>query len=312
MMIFSSKYFYCYLLLFVSSFLFAQEKEIDIVYTKSGKVKGIIMEEMEGEYIRIMILNGIYVYKILDRDIKIIDYADNRINNNRDVIFTHEGITFRGTIIKHVENEYILIQYKNEILKINLSEFNVTRILSYDTDSKIIKDQKYPKPYMFKDQKRMYISLGYSFLFQLNEEPDFSGYDNNIVVGYQLNRKIGLGLGGGIAYYTEEKDIIFRSLFIEARGYLLEKNWSPYYAMKFGYAIPRATENEIETIIKKNIDLMIEPEIGYRLSLFKDWSITVGIGMKFQKFDYTFDLGTNFLQNDGWYRRSTFNMGILF
>jgi len=267
---------------------------------------------MEGEYIRIMILNGIYVYKILDRDIKIIDYADNRINNNRDVIFTHEGITFRGTIIKHVENEYILIQYKNEILKINLSEFNVTRILSYDTDSKIIKDQKYPKPYMFKDQKRMYISLGYSFLFQLNEEPDFSGYDNNIVVGYQLNRKIGLGLGGGIAYYTEEKDIIFRSLFIEARGYLLEKNWSPYYAMKFGYAIPRATENEIETIIKKNIDLMIEPEIGYRLSLFKDWSITVGIGMKFQKFDYTFDLGTNFLQNDGWYRRSTFNMGILF
>lgn len=129
--------------------------------------------------------------------------------------------------------------------------------------------------------------------------------------GYLFNRYFGAGLNVGLMnYYPLHQEVIY-TLSAEARGYLLDQYFSPYYRLHTGYGFNIKGEDFLEA----DGGFFINPAMGIRLTGKKSVNITAEIGVNFQKAYYRY-------QTDWWdrsiidknvrYQRFMIKIGVLF
>ena len=137
------------------------------------------------------------------------------------------------------------------------------------------------------------------------------GVGAQTVVGYQLNRRIGAGLGIGIDTYDTERGETLYPVFAEVRSYLLARKISPYLLVQGGYGL--AFKNTELGLNNAKGGLYLHPAIGYRLGGSAGVNVTLDLGVKFQdaSFERTYPWGET-EERLLTYRRLTVRTGLVF
>ncbi len=229
-----------------------------------------------------------------------------------DIVWLKDGSKLRGTILKWdlergmefklLTGAEIVIPRKeiHRVMQdIPLADGNESVKYSYIRP---------PKIYAFKE-KGWYHNTS---LF-LHTSWSGAGAGFHHVMGYRFSRLFSIGLGTGLETYDffENRDII--PVYAEARGFLLAKRITPYYALKTGYGF--ALKNENFRIIEARGGFHFSPEAGVR---FGAGAVSYYLGLEYKLQNATF-------VSDGWdwsggtritdkisYRRFELRTGLLF
>lgn len=161
------------------------------------------------------------------------------------------------------------------------------------------------RPYAFKEKGWYQNSSGFvniSF---------YSGAGIHHAMGYRFNRKLGIGMGLGIESndFSTTRNIV--PVYAEARGFLLPKKITPYYALKLGYGF--ALKDESRFVTDASGGLYVSPEIGVRFG--GEISYYLGLEYKLQNASFTsdgFDFGGAKITEKISYRRLELRTGLLF
>lgn len=225
-----------------------------------------------------------------------------------DVVWLKDGSRLTGTIVRwELERgmELKLVTGANVVI----SKRDIRRVfqnLSYTAAQENLQQElmRTPKPYAFREQGLYQAVSGYvntSFL---------GGAGMDYSIGYRFRRELGVGMGFGF----ESNDLTsFRNFipwFAEARGYLLPKKITPYYAVKIGYGF--ALKNEHAFNETPHGGFYFAPELGVRFGS-GPVSFFAGAEYKIQNVTYTTDWGPDYRFEDKVnYRRVEFRTGIVF
>ena len=177
-----------------------------------------------------------------------------------DVVWLKDGSNLSGTIIRlelarGMEIKLItgaIVQIpKEEIVK-------VYQDLPFSSQASLAPDYRPrgPRPYAFREEGLYQTFSGFiSF-----SEPGGAGVHYSI--GHRFSRMLSVGIGAGFEsndfWYTRN----MVPLYAEARGFLVPKRISPYYAVKLGYGF--ALEDPINGTLDTKGGILFCPEFGVR------------------------------------------------
>jgi len=241
-----------------------------------------------------------------------------------DIIYMEDGSVFKGEII----------EYSDKILKLKLrGSGNIITLYSTDVkDVKVIEQKsKYltlnsteQKEYAFREKGFSHI-LAINSMYELLKEEDkvwntrSLGFGVNYSLAYRINRLIVPTFNVGIDTYENEDFGIIIPISIGLRGYIMAKNFTPIYDIKFGYGIGIINPTiHFKTNITKNYKVegkaMFHPSLGIRFDGDSKNNFYVALGFRFQRMIYFADVdeGTQIRQTDIKYQRITFTTGIAF
>jgi len=229
-----------------------------------------------------------------------------------DIVWLKDGSKLTGTILKwELERgmEFKLLTGA----EIMIPKKDIHRVVQdvKSGDRTGAPDSKYSfvrsvKPYSFKEKGWYQNSSGFINL------SFYSGAGIHHAMGYRFNRMLGVGLGVGIESndFTTTRNIV--PIYAEARGFLLPRKISPFYALKLGYGI--ALKDESRFITDAVGGIYISPELGVRFGS-GDVSYYLGLEYKLQNATFTsdgFDFGGARVIDKISYRRIELRTGLLF
>lgn len=215
-------------------------------------------------------------------------YGLNAQMDSYTIVKLQDGSIFEGQLIEYHDGDHIVLDIGNN--QISIKAENIRSIKH--------KYNSIQKPYGFKE-KGHYHNSSLGFL-----PGYFSGEMSSLGValdhssGYLFNRWFGAGLNIGIYNYDAESMEVIYSLAAEIRGYLLEKNITPYYVLKSGYGFNFKGQRFLET----NGGLFVNPGLGLRFGGNNGANFTTEIGLVFQD--------AYFKQQSGWWDRSVIEKDI--
>lgn len=163
-----------------------------------------------------------------------------------------------------------------------------------------------PKAYTFKEKGWYQNSSGF-----VNVSYN-GGAGIHHAMGYRFNRLLGIGLGTGIETHDFNSIRNIIPIYAEARGFLIPKRISPYYALKIGYGM--ALKDDSRGTTKALGGFHFSPEFGVRFG-GGDVSYYFGIEYKIQNATFTtdgFDFGGLKFTDKISYRRVELRTGLLF
>lgn len=229
-------------------------------------------------------------------------------NDFISIVYLKDGSVLEGKMIEFRENQYIKMDLGGNEVTISYSSIQKIKHKSLAARSGPV--------YSFRN-KGLYNQTSLGFLPGRISSETVMGIELDHSLGYLLDRRLGFGLNLGIANYDQGTNDIYYVLAGEVRGFLFEKNFSPYYAFKGGYGFIHMDE----TFIEANGGYYFNPSFGYRFSGSSNVSFALEGGLTFQKGYYKQDLssfwwgvprGSDFVERDILYRRFTLKLGILF
>lgn len=223
-----------------------------------------------------------------------------------DRVYLKDGSKLSGAILKYEVNDFVLLE---------LVSGQEVKLLAKDIKKVVMGESsdapKAEKPYEFKE-RGFYNATSFMFAFAKSGANPYSGVGVQHVVGYQINRKVGAGLG--VAYenqylvgLTEGKTM---SLFGELRSYLSRHNTAFYYSVSSGLTFPIAEKGDNLTNYRSGF--MVYPAIGLRFGASRQFNFFVDIGAKLQHVYYERITETIVDRYDVNYRRWVLRGGILF
>lgn len=228
-----------------------------------------------------------------------------------DVVYTVNGSVFRGKILEYAKGDSLRMEILGG-LKITMEEAEISKIVQERVD--VSENQKktfVQRPYNFRE-KGIYNATHLAFMggkaaWNGKFTPAISIQN---VTGFQFNRFIGAGIGFGYDVYDISNGFSVLPVFAEARGYLNQRNISPYYSLSVGYGF--AVSNGDNLIRPEKGGVMIHPALGFRFGANKDLNFLADIGFIYQKATY--------YQNWEWeqdyfsmaFKRWSFRIGMLF
>lgn len=133
------------------------------------------------------------------------------------------------------------------------------------------------QPYAFKEHGLYHTA---SAFFHVSE---FGGIGVQYSIGHRFNHRFGVGMGIGYESNEINAGRNLMPIFGELRGYLLQKKFSPYYALKVGHSIAFDNEEEFQETGKGGV--YFAPEIGMRFGSSKI-NFYLGAEYKYQQATY--------------------------
>jgi len=127
------------------------------------------------------------------------------------------------------------------------------------------------------------------------------------VVGYQLNRWVGAGVGAGIDVFGFNSEKPFISVFGDVRGYLLKNKVTPFYALQMGYGFLND-----QRIREAKGGLLVYPAIGMRFSGKAGANFSMDLGYKYQKSELQYGWWDSYEIWNYRYNRYVFRVGLTF
>jgi hypothetical protein len=141
---------------------------------------------------------------------------------------------------------------------------------------------------------------------------DAGGLSATYSAGHRFSRWLGVGAGTGITGINLGWGQNIIPLFVEARGFLLKKKVTPYYAVRFGYGF--ALTNFGYDITEATGGYLFNPEVGVRFGGGRTVSFYTGVGLHIQKATFTTESSFRqeiFVENYK-YKRLEFKFGLTF
>jgi len=196
-----------------------------------------------------------------------------------DYVHSISGMVYSGKIISF-EKDHLLFLLGSSEIKIRKDQ--IARIIQgdkFEISKKTIPDlygsNKYGKPSYHS------VGLHTSFLFDyLKDDLELNHIGGHISTGIRINPAFNLGIGTGI-------DINFRSyipIFLECRGRMINRKFSPIYSLATGYSIPIFRKdlngNSVEQFIG---GLYFYPSIGVNISNTISSKMFIDLGIRFQE-----------------------------
>ena len=219
-----------------------------------------------------------------------------------DLLILKDGSEFRGKMLEYHTNEFL--KFRTDFgQEITFVLDLVERVLTGQYDE--INQQSILDLYKFNEEK-LYLNIELTALM----EDDGTG--RGIQLGLIQQYSKWLGLGGGVAYFEYEKNTGRRvyPVFMTWRGYLMEKNTSPYLNMNLGYGL--FFKDEDYGIVKARGGMMLNPQLGVRFGAAKDAVCTLAIGALFQKVTAEYEVWEGRIEEKITFKRSQISLGINF
>jgi len=119
---------------------------------------------------------------------------------------------------------------------------------------------------------------------------------------------LSLGLGLGMYNYDLDARRLIVPVYGEIKYRLIRHFTSPVIALKSGYGW--AAKSYIADLQQHKGGAFINPFIGYEFGVDRKISWTLGIGLLFQKAYYTYANGQEDLDEDIYFKRTEFKLGI--
>lgn len=227
-----------------------------------------------------------------------------------DVIYLKNGSEFRGELLEYDTDQVTIKALGGK--KLTFQQSQIKKIVQEPFNNTIEKPRK---PYQFKEVG-IYKALFGSFTSgTFAWDSDFaSGFGFKGVVGYQINRWFGAGIGAGIEnYYLNEGETVY-PVFAEVRGYLTNKNVAPYYSVSGGYSF--TIVNEEAGISDASGGYLFHPALGIRFGGAPNVNATLDVGVQIQKATFIREItswrGSETLENRMTYQRLSIRLGLLF
>lgn len=191
-----------------------------------------------------------------------------------DRVVTKGGSVWKGTITEITSDGYYVLETISG-LNLRIHESAIKNIRQHWAG-----DAKYKRPYIFKETG-FYQTVELSIVGNANA----GGLSATYSAGHRFSRWLGVGGGVGITGFNLGlgKNVI--PLFVEARGFFLQKKVSPYYAVRVGYGF--ALKNATNNIIEAKGGYLFNPQVGVRFGGGSNVSFYTGIGLHVQRASYT-------------------------
>jgi hypothetical protein len=198
-------------------------------------------------------------------------------------VYLVNGEVVEGTLVEYLQGSRLIIEQKNGKSTI-IDVVDIKRIVQEEYAEK---QQKKPgikaRAYSFRE-KGIYNITYFSSLNGEQEGRFNTGLGISNILGYQLSRSFGIGLGTGITTYSLENGETIIPLFVETRGYLKREKIAPYYSFSLGYGFP--TKNGKANIIDVEGGLLGEACLGLRLGAEKNSNVLIDLGYHTQRATY--------------------------
>ncbi|MCB9306243.1 MAG: hypothetical protein H6565_06575 [Lewinellaceae bacterium] len=226
-------------------------------------------------------------------------------SNCVDVVYLRNGSVFRGQLLKlESGGDFSMITWNG--VTITMPEQNIKRVVQRCKEGKLSL-----KPYDFKE-KGLYNATRLGFLIgQDYFGENTKGYSIYHSVGWMLKRQVGIGVGVGVEVYNPDGvETNTYPIFVEARGYLKEKNVSPFYVVGAGWSLAgkNATSNS-GYINEWSGGWLAKAQLGYRIGN----NVCLYGGLSFQKKvrDWRANWGTEWGQDRILHKRFELGIGVI-
>jgi len=223
-----------------------------------------------------------------------------------DIVLLKDGSRLRGTIMQwDLDRGMEFKLMTGATIYINKADIDrVTHETPESLSNTRIRGPREPRPYSFREEGWYHNSSAF-----INVSSS-GGAGIHYAMGWRFNRLLGVGIGTGIETHDFGWVRNIVPVYAEARGFLLPKKITPYYALKLGYGI--ALNDRANGTTDARGGIHFSPELGMRFG-GGDVSYYAGIEYKIQNASFT---------NDWWgggsstdrisYRRFEFRTGLLF
>jgi hypothetical protein len=212
-------------------------------------------------------------------------------DGNLDEVYLKNGSILKGEILKYNQGENLTLKIGEEQI-IVIQEANIEKIIQGEVD--IVDEVEVDLPDIepvekvsFEYKTEGWYNTTFISFYAGNDGSDEDGNGNfklgsglHNVVGKQLNRFVGLGLGLGLDNYSRRGETIV-PVFAELRGYPFPKVKQLYYSFALGYGF--AFKRESFGIVDANGGYMVHPAIGIRLGTPDGTNVNIDIGYRAQK-----------------------------
>ena len=227
--------------------------------------------------------------------------------NYEEVVYLSNGSIIRGAVIEQTKEVIKIKIIGGSVLVYQMSD--VERITKEEVNKDNTERIKRVKSmYQISDSATYYNALTFSLLLGTDDFGVTSATSFHYVFGYQYKPIIGAGIGVGMDsyFFSEVRNIL--PIYLEARGYLYEAPFSPYYSMKLGYGFP--LENDL--ILDASGGLMVNPKIGFRFPTRTNVAFVLELGALFQNASFTTNGWTGIQRDEMSIRRYSLGVGMLF
>jgi sRNA-binding regulator protein Hfq len=223
-----------------------------------------------------------------------------------EVVYLTNGSIIRGDVIEQTK-ETIKIQIAGgSILVYKMEE--VEKIVK---EEKVLKFKKAERDYQIKETG-YYNSITFGFLPGLDAEWGDLAFGGSLhyTFGYQYKRILGAGVGIGADVYIYNEIQNLFPIYLQGKGYLSSKPFSPYYCVDAGYGF--ATVGNSWNIVDAKGGLYIHPKIGFRFASRANAAFTMELGYSYQGAKYIYDDWQGRYEDKMSFRRVSVLFGVLF
>lgn len=223
--------------------------------------------------------------------------------NRQDAVYLENGSMVRGVIIENIPESHVKIQTVDGSIWV----FESDRISRVD-----VVDKYKPSNPVILSPRGFYNVTDIGFLPGRNNYSGVFTVSAQTSCGYRINPNISLGAGVGL----ENFEVALAPLFGEARFNLLKGSFSPFLAVKGGYALPMNNYKDANDDWMYKGGPMFSSAIGIRNYFSSHMGMTVSLGYRYQQSSFTqyywwFSEGDKSIVHN-YYNRFVFRIGFLF
>lgn len=228
------------------------------------------------------------------------------------MVHLKNGSVFRGTILEEAPANKISVQLPDgQVIHIALEDI---KKIGESADRTTGKSRKTRPENAFLIDKGLYHQTSFGFSGAVQES---SGLSINVNVhqeiGYQLNPRLGLGLGSGWEIFSPERGEMIIPAFANLHYYPSGGRNGFNMSLAGGYGF--ALRNSRSGVFEAEGGYLAYGALGYLWPSSDKAKILTDVGFRLQKAKYTesnTNFGGNTLIRDLTFRRITFRVGILF
>ncbi len=230
-----------------------------------------------------------------------------------DVVTMKDGKIYKGKILSYTPGQQLVFQ-QDDGQRLELQDVDISKILQgTQQGNEATENKPTSKQNGLPSAKTrgLYGSSMLSFALGGSDSEGLAlGAGFSQVIGYQITKAFGVGVGFGVDNYSRRGDTVY-PLFAEVRNFLPSKSNTGNFYLTAGGGYSLAFPRESLEITSAKGGPMGQFAIGYRAATIEGIDIFVDLGAKFQSAHFERMLHNgDFEERDVEFRRMVIRVGI--